>query len=192
MGIQLTFVTNIKGHKILRTPRKWLLTGFVALVATIAKAAPPPAPTISVPTVTTVIRISGPTLIAFAVSGAFRDGSDNYVAADDFAYSLKHATPELERAGISVRQVAVASFRVTDGHWTRVFRATRTPPVFGYYLVSPHRTPRVLYGVFTNADLVSQAARYFGIAFRSATDHPIFRNRSRTYAAHERVGLTNQ
>lgn len=110
--------------------------------------------------------VRGPAVVAFfpAVDEQKTQRDIDTVAAlDDFRHYAAKVSPILSQRGITFKQVYAGEFRITTGRKTRQFRPAR--PV-GYYLILPGRSPRVHYGVATDADLLHFVDGYFGASTR--------------------------
>ena len=89
-----------------------------------------------------------------------RDPGMNETLEDFQLYAMRVREP-LAKIGVDFKQVYARSFRVTNAGKTRTFRPD--PLVVGYYFAAPGKTPRIEYGVATDADLVEKARKYFGV-----------------------------
>lgn len=110
-----------------------------------------------------LVTVKGPTIVAFffpVSEREMRDNPDTNEALADFQLYAGQAREPLRKAGIDFEQLYTRSFRVRIGK--SVSRFVPEEAEIGYYFVAPGKKPRVVYGVTTDEDLVSQAKEYFG------------------------------
>jgi len=110
-----------------------------------------------------LVTVNGPTIVAFfppVSQRELQDNPDTNEVLSDFQLYTGQASEPLRKAGITFEQLYTRSFRVKVEK--SVSRFVPAQPGIGYYLVAPGKKPRVVYGVTTDADLVSQANEYFG------------------------------
>jgi hypothetical protein len=112
-----------------------------------------------------LVVVRGPTVVAFfkPVTDAEmeKDPDTNEVLAD-FQLYTSHVREPLGRRGIEFHELYAHSFRLRVGKRLTTFRPGKVD--VGYYFVSPGKTPRIEYGVMTDADLLLVADQYFGIS----------------------------
>jgi hypothetical protein len=114
--------------------------------------------------ISTTIRVSGPTVIAFIppITQADSDkDEENTEALDDIQWYLSQVKAKLEKAGIVVREVNTEKVEIFDGNKKIIFQPRKGE--FGYYFIAPGRQPKVEYGVMTDMDLLDVAGQYFRI-----------------------------
>jgi hypothetical protein len=110
-----------------------------------------------------VIAVRGPTVVAFfePVPQAQLDKDpDTNEALGDFQFYAKNAREPFRKAGIEFHELYASSFQLREGKRMTTFRPAKVK--VGYYLVVPGKTPRIEYGVMTDADLLQLAHAYFG------------------------------
>ena len=143
-----------------------------ATTATAAPTASTPAPDAEgAATDTATIIVSGPTLVAFLPSNskarvdADSTGGGISTAIDDLMFYLGDASDTLAARGVTIHvKIADTLSLATTGPNARRWRWTPAgdSAEIGYYLVSPDRPARVLYGVQVNERLVDAVARHLG------------------------------
>jgi hypothetical protein len=112
-----------------------------------------------------VVIVNGPTVVAFfpPVTGAeLSNEPDTNEGLTDFRYYAARVRERAGKLGIDFEEIEASSFSVKCGAKTIVFRPNKTKA--GYYFVAPGKSPRVEYGVMTDADILHIAAEYFEIA----------------------------
>jgi hypothetical protein len=112
-----------------------------------------------------LVVVRGPTVVAFfkPVTDAEmeKDPDTNEVLADFQLYASQVREP-FSRRGIEFHELYAHSFRLRVGKGLTTFRPGKVD--VGYYFVSPGKTPRIEYGVMTDADLLQAADEYFGVS----------------------------
>lgn len=107
--------------------------------------------------------IRRPTVIAFfppVTQKQLEQDPDTNESLADFQIYAKQARERLAKMGVELKEVYARSFRVSMGGKVTTFRPGSQD--VGYYLIAPGKTPRIVYGVQADTDLVQLAAKYFG------------------------------
>jgi hypothetical protein len=109
-----------------------------------------------------LIAVTRPTIIAFfsPVDDSSTDADTNEAMAD-FQWYAMEARKKFRNTQIDFHEIYTHSFRVQVGNKVTMFRPGKVE--IGYYFIRPGKTPRVQYGVMTDADLLQLAKEYFGI-----------------------------
>ena len=109
------------------------------------------------------VIVRQPTLVAvLPQSGRGEVASRDDVGAEsDFRWHLAGVHTPLTLAGVSVSERRAPELIIRNGDELDVFVPEASSGGIGYYLASPGRAPRILHGVRADADLLSEAARYF-------------------------------
>jgi len=107
--------------------------------------------------------VDGPTVLAFfATTQAEIDGDgDQATALNDFQYYLPVVRDSLQHRAVGLREYYGDSLLVIRGREAELFLPREHLSAVGYVLYAPNRTPRILYGVMTDADLLADASEYF-------------------------------
>jgi len=106
-----------------------------------------------------------PTVVAFFPPVTDTDLSNNPDTNEslaDFQFYATRVREKLHDAGIDFQEIYALSFAIKYGTKTTTFRPKKT--TVGYYFVAPGRSPRVEYGVMTDADILHIATEYFHLA----------------------------
>ncbi|HEY2091359.1 MAG TPA: hypothetical protein VGJ81_05695 [Thermoanaerobaculia bacterium] len=111
-----------------------------------------------------LLKIAGPTIVAFAPPVTERDFEADANLADvfeDFQIYIGQARPRLQRAGVRFVVLTAKSFRIRVDNKTSTYRPGKVD--LGYYFVEPRKAPRIILGVADEEDLVNTAEEYFGV-----------------------------
>ena len=111
---------------------------------------------------TKVVVVRGPTVIAFFPPATDKDLSqdpDTNESLSDFQFYAQKVRGKLHDAGINFQEIYASAFDVKCGATTTSFHPQKTQ--VGYYFVAPGKSPRVEYGVMTDADILLVAKEYF-------------------------------
>lgn len=136
----------------------------VLLLAACAAEPAPEAPRVNAfPPDTAVVRVGGPTFIAFAPPSTERQlEADAGLAAtlDDFGWFVASASDSLRALGFAIVGRTGDSVRVLVRGRQFTFVPERDSARVGYLLLAPDRGPRVAYGVHADSILVAIARAY--------------------------------
>lgn len=113
----------------------------------------------------TRIIVNGPTLIAFYPLISPADTSEETATVmDDFSHHLSTATDSLTAMGFRIEMRVIDSVLTAQDNRSVDFKPLKDSADIGYYFARPGRSPVIVYGVRTNADLIQS-----GRAFLSAS-----------------------
>lgn len=114
---------------------------------------------------TPVVRVSGPSVIAFwrvPASDSVLEADPGLASAlDDQQYYWSETRPLLEARRIAALDQPGVSFVVREPRRRWRFTAAPDSADIGYILVTPGRTPRVLYGRRFPDEILAAARAYF-------------------------------
>jgi len=111
-----------------------------------------------------IVESSGPLVIAIApvISAEEHERvTDQAVAFDDFDYYLPKIKDWCSRAGIGMEVVIGKSVRLIFEKTTPNPIMDLDVPMFGFVFIRPEFEPKILQGVHTDDDLISEACEYF-------------------------------
>jgi hypothetical protein len=108
-----------------------------------------------------VVVVSGPTVVAFfpVTEKELSQDPDLNETLSDFQFYAQSVRRKLHDAGIDFQELYASSFRVKCGRKTKTFHPRKSQ--VGYYFVEPGKSPRVEYGVMTDANVSLIAQEYF-------------------------------
>jgi hypothetical protein len=109
-----------------------------------------------------LVVANGPTVVAFFPPVKDTDLSnhpDINESLADFQFYATRVREKLHDAGIDFQEIFALSFAIRCGTKMTIFRPKKT--TVGYYFIAPGKSPRVEYGVMTDADILHIATEYF-------------------------------
>jgi hypothetical protein len=114
-----------------------------------------------------VVDVRGPTVVGFfkpVTQEELEQAPDINEALADFQLYASRIREPLRKQGIEFDELYAHSFRLRVRNRLISFRPVKVD--VGYYFITPGKSPRIEYGVMTDADLLQAAKEYFGIAAR--------------------------
>ncbi len=116
---------------------------------------------------TATLNIDRPTVVAFFAppteSQSAKEAADSNEALADFRFYGTAVRKRFEQAGVDYKEVYASSFQVRGGGTVSTVRPAKD---VGYYFAAPGKKPHITYGVLSDADLLRQVKKYFGIVTR--------------------------
>jgi hypothetical protein len=112
-----------------------------------------------------LVVINRPTVVAFfqpVTDAELSNDPDTNESLSDFQFYAATVREKLHDKGIDFEVIYASSFAVKSGAKTTTFHPQKA--AVGYYFVAPGKSPRVEYGVMTDADILQVAAEYFRLA----------------------------
>jgi hypothetical protein len=118
--------------------------------------------------------ITGPTVLVFWLPAADSFPADDQAAAlDDMTYYTDRVAPVLERYGIKLLPTNADTVYVAlpnNKHRTILLSGLDYP--FGYLIVEPGGTERILTGVYADDELLDEVRAYFDLSDDSTAARP--------------------
>ena len=112
-----------------------------------------------------LVVVNRPTVVAFfppVTDAELSNNPDTNEALADFQFYATKAREKFHNEGIDFEEIYALSFAVKCGTKTTTFRPKKT--TVGYYFIAPGKSPRIEYGVMTDADILQVASEYFHLA----------------------------
>jgi len=118
--------------------------------------------------------VTGPTVLVFWLPAADSFPADDQAAAlDDMTYYTDRVAPVLARYGITLLPTnADTVFVALPNHQRRTILLSGLDYPFGYLIVEPGGTERILTGVYADDELLDEVRAYFDLSDDSSTARP--------------------
>ena len=118
--------------------------------------------------------VTGPTVLVFWLPAADSFPADDQAAAlDDMTYYTGRVAPVLERYGIKLLPTNADTLYVTlPNNKQRTILLSGLDYPFGYVIVEPGGTERILTGVYTDDDLLDEIRTYFDLPDDTTSARP--------------------
>jgi len=109
--------------------------------------------------------VTGPTVLVFWLPAADSFAADDQAAAlDDMTYYTDRIAPVLERYGIALLPTNADTVYVAlPNHKQRTILLSGLDYPFGYLIVEPGGTERILTGVYADDELLDEVRAYFDL-----------------------------
>ncbi len=118
--------------------------------------------------------ITGPTVLVFWLRAADSLAADDQAAAlDDMTYYTDQVAPVLERYGIKLLPTNADTVYVAlPNHKQRTILLSGLDYPFGYVIVEPGGTERILTGVYADDELLDEVRTYFDLPDDTSAARP--------------------
>jgi len=118
--------------------------------------------------------VTGPTVLVFWLLAADSFPADDQAAAlDDMTYYTGRVAPVLERYGIKLLPTNADTVYVTlPNHKQRTILLSGLDYPFGYVIIEPGGTERILAGIYADDELLDEVRTYFDLPDDSTTARP--------------------
>jgi len=118
--------------------------------------------------------VTGPTVLVFWLPAADSFPADDQAAAlDDMTYYPGRVAPVLERYGIKLLPTNADTVYVTlPSHKQRTILLSGLDYPFGYVIIEPGGTERILAGIYADDELLDEVRTYFDLPDDSTTARP--------------------
>ena len=118
--------------------------------------------------------VTGPTVLVFWLPAADSFPADDQAAAlDDMTYYTGRVAPVLERYGIKLLPTNADTVYVTlPSHKQRTILLSGLDYPFGYVIIEPGGTERILAGIYADDELLDEVRTYFDLPDDSTTARP--------------------
>ena len=118
--------------------------------------------------------VTGPTLLVFWLPAADSFPADDQAAAlDDMTYYTDRIVPVLERYGIKLLPTnAETVFVALPNNKQRTILLSGLDYPFGYVIIEPGGTERILTGVYADDDLLDEVRTYFDLPDDTTSARP--------------------
>lgn len=118
--------------------------------------------------------VTGPTVLVFWLPAADSFPPDDQAAAlDDMTYYTDRVVPVLERYGITLLPTNAETVYVAlPNNKQRTILLSGLDYPFGYVIVEPGGTERILTGVYADDDLLDEVRTYFDLPDDTASARP--------------------
>jgi len=118
--------------------------------------------------------VTGPTVLVFWLPAADSFAAEDQAAAlDDMNYYTDRVAPVLERYGITLLPTNADTVYVTlPNHKQRTILLSGLDYPFGYVIIEPGGTERILAGIYADDELLDEVRTYFDLPDDSTTARP--------------------
>jgi len=118
--------------------------------------------------------VTGPTVLVFWLQAADSFPADDQAAAlDDMTYYTDRVAPVLQRYDIKLLPTNAETVYVTlPNHKQRTILLSGLDYPFGYVIIEPGGTERILAGIYADDELLDEVRTYFDLPDDSTTARP--------------------